>query len=45
MNGLLAALLAREGFTGSTAMLDGSTGWRPTFLGRPDLSPAIEDPG
>ncbi len=45
MNGLLAALLAREGFTGSTAMLDGQHGLAATFLGRPDLSPAIEDLG
>ena len=45
MNGLLAALLAREGFTGSTAMLDGPNGLAATFLGRPDLSPAIEDLG
>jgi 2-methylcitrate dehydratase PrpD len=45
MNGLLAALLAREGFTGSTAMLDGPTGLGATFLGIADLSPAIEDLG
>ena len=45
MNGLLAALLAREGFTGSTAMLDGPAGLAATFLGVADLSPAIEDLG
>src|SRR5262249_52999030 len=45
MNGLLAALLAREGFTGSMAMLDGPTGLAATFLGVADLSPAVEDLG
>jgi len=45
MNGLLAAMLAREGFTGSTALLDGPSGIASTFLGIADLSPAIEDLG
>jgi len=45
MNGLLAALLAREGFTGSTAMLDGPHGLPATFLGVTDLTPAVEDLG
>jgi 2-methylcitrate dehydratase PrpD len=45
MNGLLAALLAREGFTGSTAMLDGAHGVGPTFLGISDLGAAAEQLG
>jgi 2-methylcitrate dehydratase PrpD len=45
MNGLLAALLAREGYTGATAMLDGRAGLPATFLGVTDLSAAIEDLG
>ena len=45
MNGLLAALLAREGFTGATAMLDGPTGLGATFLGIADLGAAVEDLG
>ena len=45
MNGLLSALLAREGFTGATAMLDGPHGLPATFLGVTDLGPAIEDLG
>ncbi len=45
MNGLLAALLAREGFTGSTAMLDGAHGLPATFLGVTDLSAAVQDLG
>jgi 2-methylcitrate dehydratase PrpD len=45
MNGLLAALLAREGFTGATAMLDGPRGLAPTFLGAADLGAAVEDFG
>jgi 2-methylcitrate dehydratase PrpD len=45
MNGLLAAMLAREGFTGSMAMLDGPHGLASTFLGIADLSPAIEELG
>src|SRR5712692_416566 len=45
MNGLLAALLAREGFTGSSAMLDGAHGLPATFLGVTDLGAAVEDLG
>jgi 2-methylcitrate dehydratase PrpD len=45
MNGLLAALLAREGFTGATAMLDGPTGLGATFLGIADLAKAVDDLG
>jgi 2-methylcitrate dehydratase PrpD len=45
MNGLLSALLAREGFTGSTAVLDGPHGLAGTFLGVTDLSRAAEDLG
>lgn len=45
MNGLLAALLAREGFTGSTAMLDGAHGLPATFLGVTDLGPVTEGLG
>lgn len=45
MNGLLAALLAREGYTGATAMLDGAHGLPATFLGLTDLGPAAEDLG
>jgi 2-methylcitrate dehydratase PrpD len=45
MNGLLAALLAREGFTGSTAMLDAADGLAGTFLGVTDLGRAAEDFG
>ena len=45
MNGLLAALLAREGFTGPTGILDGRAGLAGTFLGVADLTPALEDLG
>jgi 2-methylcitrate dehydratase PrpD len=45
MDGLLAALLAREGFTGSTAMLDGPGSLPETFLGVTDLGRAVEDFG
>jgi 2-methylcitrate dehydratase PrpD len=45
MNGLLAALLARQGFTGSTAMLDAPDGLAGTFLGVTDLGGAAEDFG
>jgi len=45
MNGLLAALLAREGFTGATAVLDGPAGLGATFLGIVDLSAAAQDLG
>jgi 2-methylcitrate dehydratase PrpD len=41
MNGLLAALLAREGFTGPTEILEGSGSFPQTFLGSADLSPAL----
>jgi 2-methylcitrate dehydratase PrpD len=42
MNGLLAALLARQGYTGATAMLDGVHGLPATFLGVTDVSRAAE---
>lgn len=45
MNGLLAAMLAREGFTGSTAMLDAPDGLAGTFLGVTDLRRAAEHVG
>ena len=45
MNGLLAALLAREGFTGATAMLDSPDGLAGTFVGVSDLGRAAEDFG
>src|SRR5215471_14532972 len=45
MNGLLAALLAREGFTGPTAVLDGAAGLPATFLGVTDMGRAVEDLG
>jgi 2-methylcitrate dehydratase PrpD len=45
MNGLLAALLAREGFTGPTAVLDGAAGLPATFLGVTDMGRAAEDLG
>jgi 2-methylcitrate dehydratase PrpD len=45
MNGLLAALLAREGYTGATGMLDGAHGLPATFLGVTDLGAAVEDLG
>jgi 2-methylcitrate dehydratase PrpD len=45
MNGLLAALLARQGFTGSTAMLDAADGLAGTFTGVTDLGSAAEDFG
>jgi 2-methylcitrate dehydratase PrpD len=45
MNGVLAAMLAREGFTGSTAMLDAPHGLAGTFLGVTDISRAAEDLG
>jgi 2-methylcitrate dehydratase PrpD len=45
MNGLLAALLAREGFTGSRAMLDSPEGLAGTFVGVTDLGAAVEDLG
>jgi len=45
MNGLLAALLAREGFTGSTAILDGPGSLPDTFLGLSEIGRAVEDLG
>jgi 2-methylcitrate dehydratase PrpD len=45
MNGILAALLAREGFTGPTGILDGHAGLPGTFVGVTDLSPALADLG
>ena len=45
MNGLLAALLAREGFTGPTGILDERPGLPGTFVGITDLAPALEDLG
>jgi 2-methylcitrate dehydratase PrpD len=45
MDGLLSALLAREGFTGSTAVLDGEGGLGATILGLTDVSAAVEDLG
>jgi len=45
MNGLLAALLAREGFTGPTGILDARPGLPGTFLGVTDLRPALDDLG
>lgn len=45
MNGLLAALLAREGFTGPTAMFDDRHGLAGTLLGVTDLRPAAEELG
>ncbi len=45
MNGLLAALLAREGFTGPTAMLDDRHGLPATYLAVTDLRAAVEDLG
>jgi 2-methylcitrate dehydratase PrpD len=45
MNGLLAALLAREGFTGPTGMLDAPDGLGATFLGITDLGASVEDLG
>jgi 2-methylcitrate dehydratase PrpD len=45
MNGLFAALLAREGFTGPVGMLDEPAGLGGTFLGIADLAPALDDLG
>jgi len=45
MNGLLAALLAREGFTGPVAVLDAGTGLPGTFLGVTDMAHAAEGLG
>ena len=45
MNGILAARLAREGFTGPTGILDEETGLPGTFVGITDLAPALADLG
>ena len=45
MDGLLAALLAREGFTGPTAVLDGPGSLPATFLGMADIGVALDDLG
>jgi 2-methylcitrate dehydratase PrpD len=45
MNGILAALLAREGFTGPTGVLDERPGLPGTFVGVTDLTPVLEDLG
>jgi 2-methylcitrate dehydratase PrpD len=45
MNGLLAALLAARGYTGSPAVLEGAHGLAHTFLGGADLAPAVEGLG
>ena len=45
MNGILAALLAREGFTGPTGILDARPGLPGTFVGVTDLSPALAELG
>ncbi len=45
MNGLLAALLASQGFTGATAMLDAPDGLAGTFVAVTDLGRAAEDFG
>lgn len=42
MNGLLAALLAREGFTGPAGVLEGTGSFPLTFLGNADLAPALD---
>jgi len=45
MNGMLAALLAREGFTGPPGILDEPRGLPGTFTGISDLTPALDDLG
>lgn len=45
MDGLLAALLAKEGFTGPVEILEGAAGLPATFLGAADLAPALDDLG
>ncbi|HEY7205037.1 MAG TPA: MmgE/PrpD family protein [Methylomirabilota bacterium] len=45
MNGILAVLLAREGFTGPAGMLDAPAGLAGTFVGVTDLSPALAELG
>ena len=41
MNGLLAAMLAKEGFSGPLGILEGPTGLAATFLGMTDLTAAL----
>lgn len=45
MHGILAALLAREGFTGPLGILDEPAGLAGTFAGVGDLTPALDDLG
>ena len=45
MNGLLAAMLAREGFTGPTQVIDGPGSLPETYLGVTDMSAVAEDLG
>jgi 2-methylcitrate dehydratase PrpD len=45
MNGILAAVLAREGFTGPSGILDGRAGLPAMFAGVSDLTPALADLG
>jgi 2-methylcitrate dehydratase PrpD len=45
MNGLLSALLARQGFTGSTAIFDGPGSYPDTLVGVTDLGGAVDDLG
>lgn len=45
MHGILAALLAREGFTGPVGILDERVGLPGTFAGVTDLAPTLEDLG
>ncbi|HZP37709.1 MAG TPA: MmgE/PrpD family protein [Methylomirabilota bacterium] len=45
MHGILAARLAREGFTGPTGILDERAGLPGTFVGITDLAPALDDLG
>jgi 2-methylcitrate dehydratase PrpD len=45
MNGVLSAMLAREGFTGGTQVIDGPGGLPQTYLGVDDMSAAGEDLG
>jgi 2-methylcitrate dehydratase PrpD len=45
MNGLLAAMLAREGFTGPEGVLDAPGGLGDTFVGVTDLTPILDGLG
>jgi 2-methylcitrate dehydratase PrpD len=45
MNGLLAAMLAREGFTGGTQVIDGPGSLPETYLGVTDMSAVAEGLG